>query len=33
MALDGLFGSADAIVVDLGRRLIANRAVPTLIEL
>jgi hypothetical protein len=33
MALDGLFGSADAIVVDLGRRLLANRAVPTLIEL
>lgn len=33
MALEGLFGSADAIVLDLGRRLLAERHVPTLIEL
>jgi hypothetical protein len=33
MVLDGLFGSTDALVVDLGHRLLANRAVPTLIEL
>jgi hypothetical protein len=33
MALDGLFGSADEIVLDLGRRLLATRRVPTLIEL
>jgi hypothetical protein len=28
-----LFGSTDAIVVDLGRQLLATRTVPTLIEL
>jgi alkylation response protein AidB-like acyl-CoA dehydrogenase len=33
LALEGLFGSADEIVVDLGRQLIAARRVPTLIEL
>jgi hypothetical protein len=33
MALDGLFGSADEIVLDLGRQLLATRTVPTLIEL
>lgn len=33
MALEGLFGSADAIVLDVGRRLLAERQVPTLIEL
>jgi hypothetical protein len=33
LLLDGLFGSADAITVDLGRRLIADRRVPTLVEL
>jgi acyl-CoA dehydrogenase-like protein len=33
IALEGLFGSADAIVLDVGRRLIATRRVPTLIEL
>ena len=33
MALEGLFGSADDIVVDLGRQLLAARSVPTLIEL
>ena len=33
MALEGLFGSADEIVVDLGHSLIAARTVPTLIEL
>jgi len=33
MALEGLFGSADAIVLDVGRRLLAIRDVPTLIEL
>jgi len=33
MALDGLFGSADAIVLDVGRRLLATRHVRTLIEL
>jgi hypothetical protein len=33
MALEGLFGSADEIVVDLGRQLLATRRVPTLIEL
>jgi hypothetical protein len=33
LALEGLFGSADAIVLDLGRRLLAARRVPTLIEL
>jgi hypothetical protein len=32
-ALEGLFGSADAIVLDVGRRLLAERRVPTLIEL
>jgi len=33
MALEGMFGSADAIVVDLGRQVLAARNVPTLIEL
>ena len=33
MALEGLFGSADEIVLDVGRRLLATRHVPTLIEL
>jgi hypothetical protein len=33
MALEGLFGTADEIVLDLGRRLLAARHVPTLIEL
>ncbi len=33
IALDGIFGSADEIAVDLGRRLLAERRVPTLIEL
>ncbi len=33
MLLDGLFGSADDIALDLGRQLLAARRVPTLIEL
>jgi len=33
MALEGLFGSTDDIVVDIGHQLLAARAVPTLIEL
>ena len=33
LALEGLFGAADAIVLDVGRRLLAERRVPTLIEL
>jgi hypothetical protein len=33
MALEGLFGSADAITLELGQRLLAARRVPTLIEL
>jgi hypothetical protein len=33
LALEGLLGSADAIVLDVGRRLLAARRVPTLIEL
>ena len=33
MALEGLFGSTDDIVVDVGRQLLAARTVPTLIEL
>jgi hypothetical protein len=33
MALEGLFGSADEIVLDVGRQLLAARSVPTLIEL
>jgi hypothetical protein len=33
MALEGLFGSADEIVLDVGRQLLASRRVPTLIEL
>jgi alkylation response protein AidB-like acyl-CoA dehydrogenase len=33
LALEGIFGSADAIVLDIGRRLLAERRVPTLIEL
>ena len=30
---EGLFGSGDDIVLDVGRRLLATRHVPTLIEL
>jgi hypothetical protein len=33
LALEGLFGSADEIVRDVGRQLLATRRVPTLIEL
>jgi hypothetical protein len=33
MVLEGLFGSADGIAIDLGCQLLANRRVPTLIEL
>jgi hypothetical protein len=33
LALEGLFGSADEIVLDVGRRLLAERRVRTLIEL
>jgi len=33
LALEGIFGSADAIVLEVGRRLLATRHVPTLIEL
>jgi hypothetical protein len=33
MLLDGILGSADDLTVDLGRRLLATRTVPTLIEL
>jgi acyl-CoA dehydrogenase-like protein len=33
MALEGLFGSTDAIALDIGHQLLAARAVPTLVEL
>jgi hypothetical protein len=33
MALEGIFGSADGIVIEIGRELISTRSVPTLIEL
>ncbi len=33
LALEGLFGSTDGIVVEIGRQLMAERTVPTLIEL
>ena len=33
LALDGLFGSTDAIVVDLGHQLLTTREVPRVIEL
>lgn len=33
MVLEGLFGTADAIVLDIGRHLIRTRSAPTLIEL
>jgi len=33
LALEGIFGSADAILLDIGRQLLAERRVPTLIEL
>ncbi|MEW6272188.1 MAG: acyl-CoA dehydrogenase family protein [Thermodesulfobacteriota bacterium] len=33
LALEGVLGSADRIVLDAGRRLLAGRRVPTLIEL
>ncbi|MFN8034797.1 MAG: acyl-CoA dehydrogenase family protein [Acidimicrobiia bacterium] len=32
MVLEGIFGSADEIVVEVGRQLLANRHVPTLVE-
>jgi hypothetical protein len=33
LVLEGLLGSADALALDVGRRLLAERRVPTLIEL
>jgi alkylation response protein AidB-like acyl-CoA dehydrogenase len=33
MSLEGLFGSTDALVLAVGRKLLAERKVPTLIEL
>jgi alkylation response protein AidB-like acyl-CoA dehydrogenase len=33
MVLEGVFGSADEIAVDLGRGILAARHVPTLIDL
>ena len=33
MLLDGLFGSADDLVVAIGHTLLAGRSVPTLIDL
>jgi hypothetical protein len=33
MVLDGILGSADAITLDVGRQLLADRRVPTLIDL
>ncbi len=33
MVLDGIFGSSDAIVLDIGHGLLATRKVPTLIDL
>jgi len=33
MLLDGLFGTADDVVVAIGRQLLATRTVPTLVEL
>jgi alkylation response protein AidB-like acyl-CoA dehydrogenase len=33
MVLNGLFGSADGIAIDLGWQLLATRSVPTLIDL
>jgi Acyl-CoA dehydrogenase, C-terminal domain len=33
LALEGLFGSADAIALEVGRRMLADRRVPTMIEL
>ena len=33
LALEGLFGSTDGIVVEIGRQLMTERTVPTLIEL
>ena len=33
LLLEGVLGSADRIVLDVGRRLLAERRVPTLIEL
>jgi alkylation response protein AidB-like acyl-CoA dehydrogenase len=33
MMLEGIFGSTDALVVDIGRQLLTTRTVPTLIEL
>jgi alkylation response protein AidB-like acyl-CoA dehydrogenase len=33
LALEGIFGSSDELVLDIGRKLLAERRVPTLIEL
>jgi hypothetical protein len=33
MVLDGLFGSADDLALEIGRTLLATRRVPKLIEL
>jgi len=33
VTLEGIFGSADAIILKVGRRLLAERRVRTLIEL
>jgi hypothetical protein len=33
MVLDGIFGSADGLAIEIGRELLATRSVPTLIEL
>ncbi len=33
ITLEGIFGSSDNIAIDIGQRLLARRAVPTLIEL
>lgn len=33
MTLDGIFGTADDVALDVGRRLLADRKVPTLVEL
>jgi hypothetical protein len=33
LALEGILGSAEAIILDVGQRLLAERRVPTLIEL
>jgi alkylation response protein AidB-like acyl-CoA dehydrogenase len=33
MVLDGLFGTGEAVTIELGRTLITTRSVPALIEL